>query len=449
MEVGAGAAGAAAKPAAGGVIVTVEPGYNPFAAAQRQFDRIGDLLELDVPTRELLRQPQREFRFAMPVRMDDGRARVFHGFRIQHNDARGPCKGGVRFHPTGTIDMTRALAMWVTWKCAVVDIPLGGASGGVACDTHELSTPEVERLCRAFIRQLARTVGPLSDIPEPDVMTGAQQMLWMLDEYEAIRGAHFPGALTGKPVGLGGSQGRAEATGFGVVFTLREALREIGLRPEQTRAAVQGFGNVGQHAIKLYQQIGGRVVAVACWDHHAGQAFCYRKDSGIVLSELLPITDRFGTIDHERAVGLGYDALPGEAWLAQQVDILVPAAIESQIRADNVDSIDHRVKLIAEAANGPTTAEADAVIAARGIFVVPDFVAGSGGVTCSYFEAVQSNANYFWDKDEVFAKLDTKLTSAYIAVANLARTRKLSMRDAAWVLAVNRVAEACKARGWV
>jgi glutamate dehydrogenase (NAD(P)+) len=381
--------------------------------------------------------------------MDDGKIHVFRGFRVQHNDARGPCKGGLRFHPMETLDTVRALAMWMTWKCAVVDIPLGGGKGGVVCDPHNLSLGEQERICRGFVRQMGRNMGPNLDVPAPDVMTSAQHMLWMLDEFEAIHGSRQPGFITGKPLGVGGSQGRTEATGYGVVFTIREALKELGVRVQDTSAAVQGFGNVAQHAARLYEQIGGRIVCVSCWDQNDQASYTYRKEGGVDLDELLRITDRFGGIDRTRAEPLGYEVLPGDAWLEQEVDILIPAAIENQIRDDNVHVISDRVKIIAEGANGPTSPEADAAIRERGIFMIPDLLANAGGVTCSYFEQVQSNTNYYWDKDEVLGKLDVKMTAAFIAVSDLARKRKLYQRDAAYLIAIDRVVRACRDRGWL
>jgi glutamate dehydrogenase (NAD(P)+) len=426
-----------------------EKAYNSYEMAQAQFDRAAGQLSLDDATRQLMRQPLREYAFAIPVRMDDGTVRVFRGFRVQHNDARGPCKGGIRFHPQETLDTVRALAMWMTWKCAVVDIPLGGAKGGVICDPHNLSAHEQERVCRGWVRQVGRDVGPVRDIPAPDVMTNAQHMLWMLDEFEALHGGHYPGFITGKPVGMGGSLGRTEATGFGLVFALREALRELNLRPDATRASVQGFGNVAQYAIRLYQQLGGRVVCVSCWDQADQRAYAFRRMAGIDLDALLALTDAFGGIDKNKAPELGYEVLPGDAWLEQPVDILIPAALENQIRGDNAGKIHASVRVIAEGANGPTTPEADALLAERGLFVIPDFLANAGGVTCSYFEQVQSNANDYWEKDEVLGKLDVKMTAAFVAVHELARRRGLSMRDAAYLIAVGRVAQACHDRGWV
>ncbi len=424
-------------------------GVNPFAMAQAQFDKVAAILDLDEATRELLRQPMREYSFSIPVRMDDGRVKIFHGFRVQHNDARGPSKGGIRFHPQETLDTVRALATWMTWKCAVVDIPLGGGKGGVICDPHHLSQREQEQICRGWVRQLARNVGPLQDVPAPDVMTSGQHMLWMMDEYEKIHGGHFPGFITGKPVGLGGSQGRTEATGYGVVYTIREALKRLGMKAEGCRASVQGFGNVAQYAVRLFRQLGGTVTCVSCWDQGDQCSYSFRKKAGVDPDELVGISDRFGGIDKVRAKELGYEVLPGDAWIEEPVEILIPSAIENQVRADNVGKIAPTVKLIAEGANGPTTPEADAVIHQRGIYMIPDFLANAGGVTCSYFEQVQSNMNMYWDKDEVLGKLDLAMTSAFNAVADLAAKRKLYMRDAAYVISISRVAQACHDRGWV
>jgi len=423
--------------------------YNAFKMAQDQFDKVADLLELDQSTRDILRNPLREYHFSIPVKMDDGSVKVFRGFRVQHNDARGPAKGGIRFHPQETIDTVRALSMWMTWKCAVVNIPLGGGKGGVICDPHNLSMREQEQICRGWVRQVSHDVGPLRDVPAPDVMTSAQHMLWMLDEYETIHGAKYPGFITGKPVGMGGSLGRTEATGYGVMFTVREALKEMNIRPENTLASVQGFGNVAQYAIRLYNEMGGKVVCVSCWDQADQTSYAFRKLDGVDINQLLAFTDRFGGIDKDKARDAGYEVLPGDAWIDQEVDILIPAALENQITRENVGRIHKRVKLIAEGANGPTTPEADAYFKEHNIYVLPDFLANAGGVTCSYFEQVQCNMNYYWEKDEVLGKLDVKMTSAYLDVSRLAREKDLYMRDAAYVISINRVAQACKDRGWV
>jgi glutamate dehydrogenase (NAD(P)+) len=423
--------------------------YNPFKTAQKLFDHAAELLELDQAARDFLRYPMREYQFNIPVRMDDGSVKVFRGFRILHNDARGPGKGGIRFHPQETVDTVRALSMWMTWKCAVVDIPLGGSKGGIICDPHDLSLLEQERLCRGWVRQIARNIGPLSDIPAPDVMTNSQHMLWMLDEYEAIHGAKYPGSFTGKPVGMGGSLGRVEATGYGVMITVREALKELGINIQNTSASFQGFGNVSQYAIQLYQQMGGTPICVSCWNQEDQTAYAFQKKDGFDLNELISVTDHFGEIDKSKAQDLGFEMLPGDAWLEQDVDLLVPSALENQITGKNADKIAQKVKLIAEGANGPTTPDADNVLKDRGIHVIPDFLANAGGVTCSYFEQVQSNANYYWAKEETLGKLDLKMTNAYVDVSKFAKAKKLYMRDAAYMISVDRVAKACRSRGWV
>jgi len=423
--------------------------YNPFETAQKQFDHAADLLNLDQAVRELLRNPMREYHFLIPVKMDDGNVKVFKGFRVQHNDARGPAKGGIRFHPMETIDTVKALSMWMTWKTSVADIPLGGGKGGVICDPHHLSKAEQEQICRGWVRQIVKNLGPNIDVPAPDVMTNPQHMLWMLDEYETIRGEKLPGFITGKPVGMGGSKGRTEATGYGVIITLREALKELDIKPENTTASVQGFGNVAKYAIERYQKMGGKVICVSSWDEADKASYSFRKKTGIDFKELIAITDSFGGIDKNKARDLGYEVLPGSAWMEQEVDILIPAALENQIRADNVKNINKSVRILAEGANGPTARDADSIINQNKIHVIPDFLANAGGVVCSYFEQVQCNMNYFWEKEEVLEKLDKKMTSAYLSVSDFARSNKMKMRDAAYVIAVNRVAQACRDRGWV
>ena len=426
-----------------------EKGFNAFEMAQEQFDKVAEKLDLDESTGDFLREPLREYHFLIPVRMDDGSYKVFKGFRVQHNDARGPCKGGIRFHPQETADTVRALAMWMTWKCAVADIPLGGGKGGVICDPHNLSMREQEQLCRGWVRQVSKNVGPVQDVPAPDVMTTGQHMLWMLDEFEHIEGGKYPGFITGKPVGSGGSLGRTEATGYGCIFHLREALKDLGIDPNETKASVQGFGNVAQYAIELYNQYGGTVVAVSCWDQADQKAYTFVKEDGVDLEKLREITDRFGSIDKEKAKDLGYEIGEADDWLKQDVDILIPAALENQINKENVGTVKDRVKVIVEGANGPTTPEADAVLNEKGVMVVPDFLANAGGVTCSYFEQVQCNMNYFWPKDEVLGKLDEKMTSAFHSVLEVSKLKNVSMRDAAYMIAISRVAEASHMRGWI
>lgn len=339
--------------------------------------------------------------------------------------------------------------MWMTWKCAVVDIPLGGGKGGVICDPHNLSDREQEAICRGWVRQIVMNVGPVQDVPAPDVMTHGQHMLWMLDEFESIRGGRYPGFITGKPVGMGGSLGRREATGSGVMYTVREAMIELGIDIRRTTAAFQGFGNVSQHAVRLYQKYGGKPVCVSCWDQKDQASYTFFRASGIDVDELVGITDRFGTIDKEKAQAIGYDILPGDAWIEQEVDLLVPAALENQVTGANAGKINKQVKIMAEGANGPTTPDADRIIRDKGIFVIPDFLCNAGGVTCSYFEQVQSNMNHYWERDEVLTQLDHKMTTAFKAVSELARKKNVYMRDAAYMIAISRVAEACHLRGWV
>ncbi|CUH91974.1 Glu/Leu/Phe/Val family dehydrogenase [Herbinix luporum] len=423
--------------------------YNPYESAQKQFNHVADQIGLDEATRELLKQPSREYHFTIPVKMDDGTTKVFNGYRIQHNDARGPAKGGIRFHPNETVDTIRALSMWMTWKCAVVDIPLGGGKGGIICDPRTLSKGEQERLCRGYVRQLYKNLGPNLDVPAPDVMSNAQHMLWMLDEYETLMGGHYPGTITGKPVGMGGSLGRTEATGYGVIYTLREALKALKIDIASTTASLQGFGNVAEYAAKLYTAMGGKIIAISCWDNNDKKAYTYRNPEGINIEQMAQIKDSFGTIDKQKAIDFGCELLEGEAWISQDVDILLPCALENQITPETFAKISKEVKVICEGANGPTTPDCDELIKERGIYLIPDFLCNAGGVTCSYFEQVQCNMNYFWPKEEVLDKLDQKMTAAFHAVHNLAQEKGLYMRDAAYVIAINRVAEAVKLRGWI
>jgi len=429
--------------------MTDDSAFNPYVAAQIQFDRIAELMGLEKTARKLLRSPSHEHHLAIPVRLDTGEIEVFEGFRILHNDARGPAWGGVRFHPQETVDTVRALAMGATWKTAAVDIPLGGSMGGVVCDPHNLSAPEQERVCRSWVRRVARTIGPMRDVPSPDIMASSQHMTWMLDEYEAIAGEHAPGAVTGKTIGAGGSAGRAEATGYGLVYVLREVLKERGVDPATTNASVQGFGLVGRHAVELYTQIGGTVCCVSALDTHSGQPCTVWRDEGIDIDELRSISDRLGGIDSTRAAELGFGVGDGDAWLGRDVDILVPAALEHQITTQNVAAINDRVTIVLEGANSPMSPEAENDLLGRGVSVVPDLVANAGGVVCSYFEQVQSGMNYYWHRSEVLSKLDLKLTSAHMEISQFATAKNVSMRDAAMVLAIDRVASLCRERGWL
>ena len=423
---------------------------NAFEMAQRQFDHVAELLKLDPQVREILRWPLREYAFRIPVRMDDGSIRVFQGFRVQHNDARGPNKGGIRFHPAETLDTVRALGTWMTWKCAVVDIPLGGGKGGVIVDPATLSTGEKERLVRGWVQVMWKNIGPRQDVPAPDVGTTPQMMGWMMDEYSKLSGQYTPGVITGKPLGGGGSQGRTEATGFGVIYTVREAMKHLKLDPKKCTAAIQGFGNVAQYAaIGFTETLGGKVVCVSCWDRNDKTSYTFYKADGIDPRFLMSITDQYGTVDKEKAKAAGYSIEDGGEWIKKDVDVLIPAALEGQVNAETAPLISKNVKIIAEGANGPTTPEADEIIKAKGIFLVPDFLCNAGGVTVSYFEGVQNDMNFYWTKAEVLEKLDTKMTSAFAAVLEMSEKEKVYMRDAAYMVAIARVVKAMELRGWI
>jgi glutamate dehydrogenase (NAD(P)+) len=423
---------------------------NAFEMAQQQFDHVAEQLNLDLPVREFLRWPMREFHFRIPVRMDDGTMRVFEGFRVQHNDARGPNKGGIRFHPAETIDTVRALATWMTWKCAVADIPLGGGKGGVVVDPATLTVGEKERLCRGWVRQIWQVIGPRQDVPAPDVGTTPQMMGWMMDEYSKLAGQYTPGVITGKPVGGGGSLGRTEATGYGVIYTVREAMKHLGMDSTKCVAALQGFGNVSQYAaIGFIELLGGKVACVSYWDRTDRTSYTVSHPNGIDPRYLMTITDQYGSIDKAKARETGYVIEDGLAWIKKEADVLIPSALEGQINAETVQLISPRVKLIAEGANGPTTPEADEVVKARGIFMIPDFLCNAGGVTVSYFEGVQNDMNFYWTKEEVLQRLDSKMTQAFRAVLDMSVKEKVYMRDAAYMVAIARVAKAMELRGWI
>jgi glutamate dehydrogenase (NAD(P)+) len=423
---------------------------NEFEMAQRQFDHVAKLLNLDPQIAEVLRWPMREFTFRIPVRMDDGSLRVFTGFRVQHNDARGPNKGGIRFHPAETLDMVRALATWMTWKCAVADIPLGGGKGGVIVDPATLSTTEKERLCRGWVQNMWKNIGPRQDVPAPDVGTTPQMMGWMMDEYSRLSGQYNPGVITGKPLAGGGSLGRTEATGYGVIYTVREAMKHLKMDSKKCVAAMQGFGNVTQYAsIGFIEILGGKVACVSCWDHSDKCPYTYSKEGGIDPHFLMSITDQYGTIDKKKAIEAGYKVEDGEAWISKEAEVLMPGALSGQINADNVKKISKRVRIVAEGANGPATPEADEYFKKNGIFDIPDFLCNAGGVTCSYFESVQNDMNFYWTKEEVLQKLDTKMTSAFQAVLEMSENEKVYMRDAAYMVAIDRVVEAMELRGWI
>ena len=423
---------------------------NAFTMAQQQFDQVAKQLNLDKQVGEFLRWPKREFHFRIPVRMDNGDIRMFIGYRVQHNDAIGPCKGGIRFHPSETIDTVRALATWMTWKCAVANIPLGGGKGGVIVDPATLTISEKERLCRGYIQQIWRNIGPRRDVPAPDVGTTPQMMGWMMDEYSKLAGEYTPGVITGKPVGGGGSVGRTEATGYGVIFAIREAMKKLNLNSSKCTAALQGFGNVSQYAAIGFSEIlKGKVVAVSYWDRMDRASYTVSKKEGIDARLLQSITDQYGAIDKNKAKEAGYTIEEGTAWLGKEVDVLIPAAIEGQINAETVGMLSGKVKIVAEGANGPTTLEADTQLKKRGVFLIPDFLCNAGGVSVSYFESVQNDMNYYWSKEEVISRLDKKMTDAFHNVYELFEKENIYMRDAAYMVAINRVVKAMQLRGWI
>ena len=411
---------------------------NPFQIAQQQLDTAAEKLGLDPATHELLRWPMHEIKMVLPVKMDDGSTRIFHAFRIQYNTARGPAKGGIRWHPDETIDTVRALAAWMTWKTSVVDIPLGGGKGGVVCNPKELSEMEKERLARAYIRAVARNLGVTRDVPAPDVYTTPQIMAWMMDEFETIVGEAHPGVITGKPIPLGGSQGRGDATARGGIYVTREAAKLVGTDLKGKTMAIQGFGNAGQHAALLGEEILG-LKLVAASDSKGG----VYNPKGIESKALVDYKLRSGVLQGFP----GAEEISNEDLLAMEVTVLFPAALENVITKENADKV--RCKISCELANGPTTPEADAILYDKGVLLLPDFLANAGGVTVSYFEQVQNTYNYYWELHEVHRRLDEKMTRAFHAVYEMSQREKINMRQAAYLVSVARVAEACKLRGWV
>ena len=423
---------------------------NAFQMAQQQFDHVAGQLKLDPQVAEILRWPAREYKFEIPLRMDDGSLRLFFGYRVQHNDARGPNKGGIRFHPAETLDTVRALAMWMTWKCAVADIPLGGGKGGIPVDPSTLTVSEKERLCRGWVQRMWKNIGPRQDVPAPDVGTTPQMMGWMMDEYSKLVGCYTPGVITGKPLGGGGSLGRTEATGFGVIYTVREAMKHLKMDSKKCVAAIQGFGNVSQYAaIGFIEMLGGKVACVSYWDRADKTPYTVSHPDGVNPHFLMKITDQYGTIDKDKARKGGYVIEDAEAWIKKDVDVLIPGALEGQVNAETVKHVSSRVKIVAEGANGPTTPEADEVFKKNNVFVIPDFLCNAGGVTTSYFEGVQNDMNFYWTKEEVLQRLDTKMTQAFHGVLEMSEGEKVYMRDAAYMVAIKRVVTAMELRGWI
>lgn len=411
---------------------------NPFQIAQQQIDVAAEKLGLDPATHELLRWPMQEIKVVLPVKMDDGTTRIFHAFRVQYNTARGPAKGGIRWHPDETLDTVRALAAWMTWKTSVVDIPLGGGKGGIVCNPKELSETEKERLARAYVRAIGRALGVTKDVPAPDVYTTPQIMAWMMDEYETMLGEKHPGVITGKPLPLGGSQGRVDATARGGIYVTREAAKVFGIDLQGGTMAVQGFGNAGQHAALLGQEILGLKLVAA--SDSKGAIY---NPSGIDARALIQHKLKYDTLKGFPNV----EEIPHDALLELEVTVLFPCALENVITRHNAARV--RCKILCELANGPTTPEADQILYDKGVVVLPDFLANAGGVTVSYFEQVQNAYNFYWELRDVHQRLDDKMINAFRGVYEMSRRERINMRQAAYLVAVARVAEACKLRGWV
>ncbi len=411
---------------------------NIFEVACQQLDLAAKELKLEPEVLILLRQPMRELHFTLPIRMDNGKVKTFQGFRVQYNDARGPTKGGIRFHPEETIDTVRALAAWMTWKCAVANIPYGGAKGGVICNPKEMSKGELERLSRAYVDKLYLMIGSEKDIPAPDVYTNPQIMAWMMDEYSKLRGYNSPGVITGKPLSIGGSLGREDATARGALFTVREAAKYLKLNLAQATVAIQGYGNAGSFmAILTKKLFGSKIVAIT------------DSKGGIYNSEGL---EPDAVAEHKKKTGSvtdfpGTEKISNKEILELKVDVLCPCALENVITQENAKNI--QAKIIAEVANGPTTPEADNILFQKNVFIIPDILCNSGGVVVSYFEWVQNNSGYYWKEKEVCEKLDENITNAFESVLDVSIKRKIDLRLAAYVIAVNRVVEAMETRGWI
>ncbi len=408
---------------------------NPYAMAVAQFDEAADRLGLSQAMRAILRKPKRELIVNFPVRMDNGDVEMFTGYRVQHNINRGPAKGGIRFSPEVSLDEVRALAMWMTWKCAVVSIPFGGAKGGVICDPSELSRSELERLTRRYATEISILIGPNSDIPAPDMNTNPQIMGWMMDTFSMHQGYSVPAVITGKPLAIGGSEGRLEATARGVQYVAREALLDLGMNPEECSVIVQGFGNVGSISARLLHELGCKVVGLS--DISGG----VYNSQGIDVHNALHYSK-----EHGKLKGLpNTEHVSNAELLVLPCDILIPAALENQLTEKNASQV--KARLIIEAANGPTTPEADHILNDRGVTIVPDILANAGGVTVSYFEWVQDLQRFFWAENEINSRLESIMTRAYRAVHNKALQQETNLRMGAYLLAVARVAEATEIRG--
>ena len=408
---------------------------NPYEVALRQLDEAARIINLDEGLHQYLRKPKRVLEVSLPIKMDDGSIKVFTGYRVQHNDARGPFKGGIRYHPSVTLDEVKALATWMTWKCAIVDIPLGGGKGGIVCDPRSMSVNELERLTRRYAYAIADIIGPEVDIPAPDVYTSSREMGWIMDTYSMIKGKNIPGVITGKPLSIGGSKGRAEATGKGLAFAIREGAKRMNIDLNNATVAIQGFGNAGTYAARFLNDMGATIIAVS------------DSTSGVYNSDGLPVEE---LIKHKADTGkvkgfANAKEITNAELLELECDILVPAAYENQITKDNASNV--KAKIIGEAANGPTTPEADEILYDKGVMVIPDILANAGGVTVSYFEWVQNLTRDYWSHEQVINRLEQKMIDAFNAVYNTAQEYKVDMRKGSMVLAINRVVDAINARG--
>ncbi|WP_432806926.1 Glu/Leu/Phe/Val family dehydrogenase [Paenibacillus camelliae] len=417
-------------------VSVIQETLNPYEIAQQQVDAAAALLNLPEHIANVLKRPMRVLTVNFPVKMDDGSVRVFEGYRSQHNDAIGPTKGGIRFHPDVTLDEVKALSMWMSFKCGVVGLPYGGGKGGVICNPREHSKGELERISRGFMEAIAAFVGPQKDIPAPDVYTNAQTMGWMMDTYSKLAGVNSPGVITGKPIILGGSQGRNEATAQGCVYTILAALEDMGKSPADATVAIQGFGNAGRIAARLLDEAGCKVVAVS--DSKGG----IYDPNGLDLAKVGELKDNASILDYGQQYHISNEQL-----LELDVTVLVPAALENVITSKNANDI--KAAIVAEAANGPTTPGADRILTEKGIIVIPDVLANAGGVTVSYFEWVQNLMNYYWSEQEVLEKLEVNMINSYKAVRDLAKEYDVNLRKAAYMIAIKRISAAMEARGWV
>ncbi|MDI6820175.1 MAG: Glu/Leu/Phe/Val dehydrogenase [Candidatus Hodarchaeaceae archaeon] len=408
----------------------MEKGPSPFEAVLKQIDMVAEKLKLDPSTVEKIKHPRKIVIVSVPIKMDDGRIKVFTGYRVQFDMARGPYKGGIRYHPNVDLDEIKALAAWMTWKCAVMDIPYGGAKGGITCNPKEMSKGELERLTRKYTAMLLDEIGPYKDVPAPDVYTDAQTMVWIMDTYSQFKGYLVPEVVTGKPVELGGSEGREEATGRGIAICAREAAKHLGIDLKGARVAVQGFGNVGKAVAKLLYEMGCKIIAVS--DSRGG---IYRAD-GLNLPAVIEHKLKAGQLSSFE----GCEGITNEELLELECEVLVPAALENQITEANADRI--RAKIVVEGANGPSTPGARQIMQERGIFVVPDILANGGGVTVSYFEWTQNLHREHWTEEEVNRKLEEKMVRAFDNVLEVAKKHNVSMADAAYILAISRVKDA-------